>query len=488
MTLTELRLAAEVPAVGLAVAALLAGAGAGLWLGRARPGARWWTGQLAVLALAALVLRAHPLEHRLYFDEDAYANQALNVARGLGPVMTSARVAGAANVLPAKWPGAFPILAAPAVAAFGPERGPALLNGAAGLLTALFLAAIGAALAPGGGFVALAVFGLHPVTGGWYRAGGSEPLALLFVAVSLFAALRGSRASATVERRAWLIAAVTSALLACHTRLESWTFLAALVIGQRTQLRALGVRGGSWLLPLAPLLACHGLHAASLGRFYAAGLPQSSFSPAHIADNLVANARFLVHETPATLLLLALVPFAWRRAARVERPLLVTLVGWQLGAACVLLCYSVGRLDAAGGTRLLLGPLLALSLLLAGGAVRARSALARVALGALALAYLLLVARPARDWSRWQQDAVVAAARREHCHVTHHARALPAGTVVVSELPFLWDNLGVDTVAPGSLDLYPPPPGAAVRYHVTPRSGPSPVALTPLAAVPSCAR
>ena len=81
-----------------------------------------WRPLLGLAAIMSMGYLSCARRHRLFFDEDAYANMALNVWRGQGSVITVIKTASRFRTAPYKWPAGFPSLCAPVVGWLGPRR------------------------------------------------------------------------------------------------------------------------------------------------------------------------------------------------------------------------------------------------------------------------------------------------------------------------------------------------------------------------------
>ena len=443
--------------------------------------------------------QAYPLQHRLYYDEDVYANMALNVLQGYGATVTAMRVGEVKEVHGYKWPPGFPTLMAPFVAAFGAEKGPARFNQLCGALTALLLAALGYRLTASvvGAYGALLIYGLHPLAGGWYHAGSSEPLAVLLTALALWAALecRFRSRDAGQDGSDWFLLSVLAGLLAMLVRLENVLLVLPLVLLLRkARLRFAARHYLILFLAAVPLLLCLAGHVATLKPYYLADVPESTFFPALVLNNLRANIEFLLIYVPGPFLgLMVIAAFCGIILAR-RQGVKLNLTPWIVVLLIpllhfgILLFYSVGQYHAPGGSRFFLVQLLGIAVI--GATLLAQWPFPRYRpwlMLAGMLCYLVLLPDRTGVWQYF--DSQNESAVTEHVAILEWAQSLPEGAVVLSRLPCLWENCGVYTAAPeyagdptvaGSAAIYehyglfnlsaglPPPEGEAVESVPTP--------------------
>lgn len=428
------RLSIVVIVVGVAVLAFLLAREA---FRQSRPSRRAIGPVVLWIGLVAQAHFIHPQQHRLYFDEDAYAGISANLLAGrAGLTLTS--TATNVETEPYKWPPGFPTLMTPWIAWLGPELGPAAFNEFCGALLIAVVMAISFHLTRSIAFACAAgvLFAIPPAVGAWFRSGSAEPSAALFATLSLWAALRSAGGSGN-----WAAIALLSAALAPLIRLEAVLLVPALMILVR------GARPLHAVLPLVGALAIvFALHAATLGQYYAAGRPESSFSLSTPASNLVANLQYLATVSPWFWLLLLLALFArpWRALAG--------LGSWPLLHFGVLLFYSVGQYGAPGGSRFLLFQSAALAPLAAAG-LAALGASSRTLV--LFLVGFTAVVLPTAKSFEASQDRQVQIPRAEHDTIRAWAASLPAHAVVESRLPYVWQNFGVYAAAPGRLAAKP---------------------------------
>jgi hypothetical protein len=423
-----------------------------------------------VAAWAATVGFVHaraPAGHRLHFDEDAYANLALNLSRGRGAVLTVAQGPDLSVAVPYKWPVGFPTAAAPWVAAFGPERGPRLLNEACGAVTLAALMALAVALGGhvAGGLAVAPLFGAQAVLGAWHRAGAAEPLALALVVTALLAATRARAATEARAASRLTAGALVAAAAAAAVRMDYVVAVPAVLIALRGPLRlelrdrllAAGLGAAAvWLLAS---------HAAGLHGYYLAGRPESDFAATYVRGNLDDWRSFLRESGLAAWLTGAACAgaLAAARSPTDARRGLAALVVAAAGHAAVLAPYSAARLSGSGGTRFLL-LVLALSLVgvaalvgrLVAASMETRGRAALAAAGGVALAATALAAAV-----RAPSVPKSASAAAEHAAITAWAAALPPDAVVRTRLPFVWDNLGHAAVTP---ELESRLPDGAARF------------------------
>jgi hypothetical protein len=440
-----------------------------------------------VWALAVFhVHTANPRRHRLFMDEDAYANISRNLASYASPSLTVAFTPAGKVALPYKWPGGFPSVIFPFIRLYGAETGPALTNELVGGLTLALVMWFAARLAADWkASVAAAFFwGLQPLVIPWYRSGSSEPVATLFLLISLYAGVECRLAQRM--RSCWPAIAVLTALLAVHTRLENVLVFIPLVILLWGRLRT-----PSWAaimaIPVCLALATYfGLHVIGLRTFYLSGLPESNFSLKWARDTLSANMQFLL-EDGAAILALGVVAVIWV-AVRALRPR-GDRSFWQVPAVllaftglmfAVLLFYSVGQYRYGGGTRFLLLPTAILSVL--SGAALCNLVTRRGRQWVAAAILLGLFTAGARKPDPAGNTTV--SPQREHDAVERWVSLVPANAIVISRFPFLWEDFGRFSLTPeyacgkqfGGSPLY-------FHFGLVSSSDEWPAGMTPLARV-----
>jgi hypothetical protein len=429
---------------GVALAPLVQSRFSGRWLGRLCL-------VLFVWALAVFhVHTANPRRHRLFMDEDAYANISRNLTSYASPSLTVAFIPAGKVALPYKWPGGFPSVIFPFIRLYGAETGPALTNELVGGLTLALVMWFAARLAADwkASVAAACFWGLQPLVIPWYRSGSSEPLATLFLLISLYA---GAECRLTQRMRScWPVIAVLTALLAVHTRLENVLVFIPLVILLWGRMRT-----PSWAaisaIPVCLALATYFvLHVTGLRTFYLSGLPESNFSLKWAHDTLSANVQFLL-EHGASIVALGVVSAIWA-AVRGVRPqgdrsfwrvpaVLLAFTGLMFA---LLLFYSVGQYRYGGGTRFLLLPAAILSVL--SGAALCDLVASRGTRWIAAAILLGLVIGGAG-----KPDPVgttTASPQREHDAVERWVPLVPANAIVISRAPFLWEDFGRFSVTP----------------------------------------
>ena len=307
------------------------------------------------------------------------------------------------------------------------------------------------------GLIAAACYGLHPLSAGWHRAGASEPAALLFGLLCFLAIARATGVgvapgnapdAATHPRRGsshrWWVAAWLAALLAINVRIEN----ALLVVGLAICFGWRRYRG-SWrystvlLVTGGPLALCLAVHVTTLGRYYLTGQPESSFSLWLLPSHALDNARFLRAIGPGSILVLVLfATLGWLRS-RLQRHVShgwwMGLLGWQGASMLGTLVYSTGMYSLPGGSRFLLAPLAALSLAAGVGLGMFGRRHPWVTVTGM-LVYCVLLPRADVLWHTI--DARVTSPSLEHAAILRWSQALPRDAIVVTKLPYLWDNLG----------------------------------------------
>jgi hypothetical protein len=109
----------------------------------------------------------------------------------------------------------------------------------------------------------------------------------------------------------------------------------------------------------------------------------------------------------------------------------------------LLLFYSYGQYDAPGGSRFLLPIAPAIAAVAAGLLarlpLRAAVGIAPLVGAAIFLQYQQAASHASQPWASISQ---------EHDAIRSWASALPKGATVISRLPYIWDNFGVQAVLP----------------------------------------
>jgi hypothetical protein len=401
-----------------------------------------WTGIFAgVFLLLTGNSLVHPAKHRLFFDEDVYANMAANLLAGDGPNVTTGLPP---QVSAHKWPAGFPTVAAVGVALKGVERGPIVVNGALAIFTMLLCSVAMVRLAGSTGLAlgAVATFFLHPLVGPWYRAGSSEPLALLLL-LSSWVALLLLEEAPEADVPGWAAIALLSGFLAPLVRLE---FIAAtpFLVAWAWRFHPWRSLLGIWGFTLsAVLLVLFAIHATNLPSYYWANRPESSFGLSYVLPNAYSNAAFLAKSGSLFLLVPAVVVFACLRLRRRAEPRRLRALGrvWILALVqvAVLLPYSAGAYVLPGGTRFLIPIVLvaAATLGLASYCWATPTPIlkAAVALTSLGLS-LAAVPRTTSIFAKTDSPA------REHAWVVDTAARLAPESLVISTAPYLWANQG----------------------------------------------
>ncbi len=427
---------------------------------------------VVTLGIGGWVLFCYPARHRIYYDEDVYANIAFNISQGHGGNVTQVSTAHQKVVTPFKWPLEFPLLAAGFVAMFGCETGPVLLNGLCGLLT-LYLLMLATRKLTGSCYAALTagcLYGLHPVVGGWYRSGSSEPLSILFIMLMYWACLESHDKQNLVSLRSMgLAAALLSGLLAVHTRLENGLLIVpALLLLWRIKFTLPRLVAVFIFLIAVALMCLMSLHWVLLKDYYLTNLPQSTFSTDFVGPNFPRNVSFLVQHTPWPLALasVVLVLLVWKRHASAQLDLpAVYLLAWSLFALLhflLLLLYSVGQYDAPGGSRFFLIQALCLAALVP----LLLASLSKPMYGMLGVVILLLIAGPTPNETSSQLHAPYESAEQEYQAIQKWAKELPSDGVVLSRTVSVWEAAGVLAVHPDYEDLLANEPDLRLYQHV----------------------
>jgi hypothetical protein len=253
------------------------------------------------------------------------------------------------------------------------------------------------------------------------------------------------------KRNYWPAVAIILAGLALHTRLENVLLLPPVLLLLRGAPRPFPRFTTSAAIVLAVAAAVHAVrHYAALRGFYLANVPESSFSFGLFAGNLISNVRFVWHHAATTglLSLVALAAVLARLRGTGARRTAGLLLLFPLLSSILLLFYSVGQYDAPGESRflLLVAPVLSA---FAGAEI---ASLRRLPFGRLGgCAVILVLAVLARSWPATehylnQQWTTVAC---EHDTMLQWAATLPKNALVISRMPYFWENLGFYADLPG---------------------------------------
>jgi hypothetical protein len=393
-------------------------------------------------AVAACNHFAYARGHRLFYDEDVYANMSHNLAAGFAGGVTASWLPGAAKrVDRGKWPLGFPVLVLPWIAALGAEDGPAACNEWIGLATAFLIGFLAARWTGSGaaGIAAVLLFGLNPIAAGWYRSGSAEPAGVMLALASI--AIAESSGG-----RPWLVPlSLTAAFLAINVRLENAVLaipLSILFVGRSSGLARRHI--AAILVLTGPLAAALAANVPTLVRHYLTGRPESRFAAGFVFPNIAVNLRFLRGIGLAPLFLLGFGALVYLSMG--ERRWLA-LLGWLGAQAALLSFYSVGRYSAPGGSRFLLAPSAALALSIVGLLARWPERYRSWGLAAGLTACCLSL--PGRGATWGILDGLNTSPRLEHEAVRRWARDLPPGSVVISAEPYLWEANGVFTLKTG---------------------------------------
>jgi hypothetical protein len=401
---------------------------------------------IAMLVVATLLqlgnVYSHRGCHRLFFDEDVYANMATNLVGGYGPNVTR-RNGPQGEVALHKWPVGFPTIAAVGVAIHGAERGPTDVNGVLAVLTALLclvaLRTLG--LSDWLASAATAAYVLFPLVGPWYRSGSSEPLALL-LALSAWVALVLAEKARHDNPQSFGAIALLSGFLAPLVRLEAVAALPFVLVWTWPTRPWRGRLGAVGLSAVA--LTLLGLHLSRLPQYYLSGRPESSFGLSHILPNIHSNLRFLLASGGFILLgpgLAGLAMLVFRANSEISlRRLVLRLWLLLLGPAMVLLPYSAGAYGRPGNSRFLLSLFLPAAMTL-GLALRQITQAAKwpIQLAASLLPPALALTALPMSLSAF---SLTDSPAREHEWVVNVALALPKDSFVISAVPYVWANQG----------------------------------------------
>jgi hypothetical protein len=375
--------------------------------------------------------------HRIFYDEDVYANMSKNLDGGFGGGVTVLWLPDAKRVERCKWPVGFPAAALPWIRMFGAERGPSLLNGLCGILTSAligFLVFRWTGDRPAA-IMAILLFALNPIAAMWYRSGAADPSAVLLALASLAAA------DLSKGRPGWVVTALLLALVAVNFRLDNVLLVLPLSLWLGPRPLTLPKSHLAVLLALAVVpIAALASQSSVFYLHYLSSRSDSSFSFSSILPNIVTDFHFFLESgvLPFTSAgFIALVWLTWLEARWLG------LLAWLVAQTALLSVYSVGQFSAPGGSRFFLIPsiVLTLSLAVALARIQPRYRLWAQAIGFLALCLLFLGHEKA--WQRW--DDLNSAPRAEHDAILHWAKTLSPGSVVMSETPYLWENAGVFT-------------------------------------------
>jgi len=403
-----------------------------------------WAGIIATaLALQCGNLLGHRGEHRLFFDEDVYANMAANLLAGRGANVTSGPMR---TTTTHKWPAGFPTVAALGVAINGVEQGPIDTNGVLSIFTSVLCIAslrrlfrsFWLALA------ATSTFILHPFVGPWYRSGSAEPLAFLLL-LSSWLALAQADESPSEEASGFFAIALLSGALASLVRSEMVVITGlSMVWTWRCHPKKCASLTMAITLSIA-LLVAFGIHCLSLSGVYWAGRPESSFGLTYVLSNLKSNVSFLsesgclflIVPAVATYAILSLRGHLEHRAMRaLNRLWILTLV-----LVMVLQIYSAGAYGLPGGSRFLL-PVVFVSAFTLSMALheltKRKVHFLRVA--AFVVPAALSLAALQHSNAKFVQTESPA---REHAWISRVVRSIPANSLVISVAPYLWANQGI---------------------------------------------
>jgi hypothetical protein len=408
---------------------------------------------LVACLFIAYLSTAFPRQHRIYFDEDAYANMILNVGAGQPGRTTLSALPQSRQTVPIKWPIAFPVMAIPFQRWLGPESGPAAFNTVCGGLTVIWLMALSASLGKGrvAAILAAVLFALQPTAVAWYRSGSSDPFSAL---VSLGALAAAWFAQEQPRRNYWPAVSILLFGIALHARLENVLLLPPVLFLLYRAPRPFPPFVTNGAVTLAAAAAVHAIkHYSTLRGVYLANIPDSSFSIGLFRGNLLSNLQFLLRHAATTGLLSVVAVIAVVLNLRLGtgpcRMTGVLLVFPFLGSV-LLLFYTVGQYDAPGESRFLLlaAPMVAA---VAGAAFahlrHYRFGTLGVTAAILALAFLAS-SWPATEAYLNRQWSSIA---REHDTMLEWATTLPKNALVISRLPYFWENLGFYADMPGRL-------------------------------------
>src|SRR5262245_3721942 len=290
----------------------------------------WWYLLAILLTGIVLVVCVPPRVHRLYYDEDIYANIGQNMA-ALGKAQACNQGLYEYGEFRChqgdyyKEPNGFPFWLALGFRLFGMHENVAfVMNNVSYGLTVL--SAFGLAFllfgSTSGALYAALIYSVMPLNIRWANTVAAEPTAALWAGVALCAVLIRVRSS---SHRAWLLAAVTMPL-AAQFRPESlliWivAFLTILCFQPKVVLQ----QQGEWSLFLALLLLVPMvLHLCAVrGEPWGADGPK--FSLTYVLSNLAVNGPFywMNQGFPLLFTVLGLVGVGWREQVREKTILLI---------------------------------------------------------------------------------------------------------------------------------------------------------------------
>jgi hypothetical protein len=285
----------------------------------------------------------------------------------------------------------------------------------------------------------------QPIALAWFRSGSSEPVSTLFALVAVSAAWFAYSAP---ELGLWPAVSLSASVVAVHARLENVLLLLPvlfLLCRSRRPIHFPATLAAGVLLCGSLVFAMR--HYFGLSGFYLAGLPESSFSWHLFLGNLRGNLVYLAHHATSTALLSGAAAAAivlWARlgmAARRWVPMAFLFL--PAVSSGLLLFYSYGQYDAPGGSRFLLPIAPAIAAVAAGLLarlpLRAAVGIAPLVGAAIFLQYQQAASHASQPWASISQ---------EHDAIRSWASALPKGATVISRLPYIWDNFGVQAVLP----------------------------------------
>jgi hypothetical protein len=189
------------------------------------------------------------------------------------------------------------------------------------------------------------------------------------------------------------------------------------------------------------------IHATSLGTYYLSGLPESSFSLRWFPNNFAENAVFLL-KFGRPILVLAMITSLWA-VLRLRRPdhdvgnrwVPLAVLSYPVLVSLLLLFYSVGQYGFSGGTRFLAMDATILSIVSAAAIFDTPGFRGWRWIAGLAWIFSLAVSPRQTDIEKFMTRSV-ASAQREHEAIRRWAAYLPADAVVLSHMPYIWENFG----------------------------------------------
>jgi hypothetical protein len=398
---------------------------------------------LVLVAFVLLVHYAFPRQHRIFFDEDAYVSISRNTLAGHPGHLTLGSLPSGTKTVPYKWPIAFPVLAWPWIHWLGPETGPAVLNELCGAATLLWVMWLGYSLSGSrrAALWAAAALSGQPVALAWFRSGSSEPVSTVFTIVALSA---GWFARSAPGLGLWPAVSLLATAVAVQARLENLLLLLPVVFLLCRSRRPIGFAatvGAEFLLASSIFFAAR--HYFALSGFYWAGLPESFFSWHLFLPNLWSNLAFLASYATSTALLSCVAVTAILFPAAAGRSAPAAILFLAAASSGLLLFYSCGQYGAPGESRFLLLVAPAVSVvasgLLARLPLRTSIGVASLAGAAIFLQYQHAASHASEQW---------VSVSREHDAIRSWASTLPTGATVISRLPYIWDNFGVQAVLP----------------------------------------